>query len=244
MLLLIKDRYTALNSANITIRIYKALFHQDHSAHDFGTFCCHSRNTGASPFSFTISVLGSFTCITQHTWPTALHPIRRTKQLWLSVLLKDTSAVTGQAGIRTHILTTPELESNALYRSATTLIIMMGLNAVRIRKFIQPMDSHVHVIIGNHSIVTHVTIPLTLSGSLLQDITPCFQWTQFLQTIRRGLLLLGKNYINQENVTRVTAKELKNLTFWYAINHKWPISESFKFWITLFESTIVALKLF
>ena len=28
-----------------------------------------------------------------------------------SVLLKDTSAATGQAGIRTHILTTPELES-------------------------------------------------------------------------------------------------------------------------------------
>ena len=43
------------------------------------------------------------------------------KQLWLSVLLKDTSVVTGQAGIRTHILTTPELESNALDRSATTL---------------------------------------------------------------------------------------------------------------------------
>ena len=40
-------------------------------------------------------------------------------QLWLSVLLKDTSAATGQAGIRTHILTTPELESNALDRSAT-----------------------------------------------------------------------------------------------------------------------------
>ena len=35
--------------------------------------------------------------------PTALRPIRRTKQLWLSVL--DTSAATGQAGIRTHILT-------------------------------------------------------------------------------------------------------------------------------------------
>ena len=32
-------------------------------------------------------------------------------QLWLSVLLKDTSAMTGQAGIRTHILSTPELES-------------------------------------------------------------------------------------------------------------------------------------
>ena len=42
----------------------------------------------------------------------------RTKQLLLSVLLKDTSAV---AGIRTHILATPELESNALDRSATTL---------------------------------------------------------------------------------------------------------------------------
>ena len=58
---------------------------------------------------------------TQHTGPTALRPIRRTKQLWLSVLLKDTSAATGQAGIRTNILTTPELESNALDRSATTL---------------------------------------------------------------------------------------------------------------------------
>ena len=41
------------------------------------------------------------------------------KQLWLSVLLKDTSAATSQAGIRTNILTTPELESNALDRSAT-----------------------------------------------------------------------------------------------------------------------------
>ena len=55
---------------------------------------------GQAPFSFTISVLGSFTCVTQHTGPTALRPIRRTKQLWLSVLLKDTSAATGQAGIR------------------------------------------------------------------------------------------------------------------------------------------------
>ena len=75
----------------------------------------------ASPFSFTISVLGSFTCITQHTGPTALRPIRRTKQL--SVLLKDTSAATDLAGIRTHILATPELESNALDRSATTKIL-------------------------------------------------------------------------------------------------------------------------
>ena len=65
----------------------------------FCAFCCYSRNIGASPFSFTISVLGSFMCITQHTGPTALRPILRTKQLWLSVLLKDTSAATGQAGI-------------------------------------------------------------------------------------------------------------------------------------------------
>ena len=83
-----------------------------------GTQGAYYRNTGASPFSFTISVLGSFTCITQHTGPTALRPIRRTNQLWLSVLLKDTSAATGQAGIRTHIMTTPELESNAPDRSA------------------------------------------------------------------------------------------------------------------------------
>ena len=48
-----------------------------------------------------ISVLGSFTCITQHTGPAALRPIQRTKQLRLSVLLKDTSAATGN---RTHIL--------------------------------------------------------------------------------------------------------------------------------------------
>ena len=53
------------------------------------------------PLLLTISVLGYFTCITQHTGPTALRPIRRTKQLWLSVLLKDTSAATGN---RTHIL--------------------------------------------------------------------------------------------------------------------------------------------
>ena len=65
--------------------------------------------------------MGYFTCITQHTGPTALRPIRRTKQLWLSVLLKDTSAATGQAGIPTHILTIPELEPNALDRSGTTL---------------------------------------------------------------------------------------------------------------------------
>ena len=41
----------------------------------------------------------------------------------LNVNLSMTTKVniTGQAGIRTHILTTPELESNALDRSATTI---------------------------------------------------------------------------------------------------------------------------
>ena len=87
-----------------------------------------SRITGASPFFFTISVLGSFTCITQHTAPTTLRPIRRTKQLRFSVLLKDTSATTGQARIRTHILTTPELESNALDRTATTLHMQLYMS--------------------------------------------------------------------------------------------------------------------
>ena len=53
---------------------------------------------GQTP-SLTISVLGSFTCSTQHTGPTALRPIRRTKQL--CVLRKDTSVATWN---RTHIL--------------------------------------------------------------------------------------------------------------------------------------------
>ena len=73
-----------------------------------------SQKHRGKPLLLTISALGSFTCITQHTGPTALRPIRRMKQLWLSVLLKDTSAATGN---RTHILvflTTPELESLAL----------------------------------------------------------------------------------------------------------------------------------
>ena len=40
--------------------------------HPAGCSRRESRNTGSSPFSFTISVLGSFTCITQHTGPTAI----------------------------------------------------------------------------------------------------------------------------------------------------------------------------
>ena len=79
--------------------------------------------TPAQTFSFTISVLGSFTCVThaQHKGPTALRPIRKTKQLWLSVLLKDTSACDRPGrDSNPHSLTTPELESNARDRSATT----------------------------------------------------------------------------------------------------------------------------
>ena len=81
----------------------------------------NNETPGQAPSPFTISVMGSFTCITQYTGPTALRPIQGTKQLWLSVLLKNTSAATGQAGIRTHILTTPVVQSNVLDRSATTL---------------------------------------------------------------------------------------------------------------------------
>ena len=54
------------------------------------------RNRGKPQFSFTVSVLGTLTCITQHTVAAALRPIRKTKQLCLSVLLKDTSSVTGR----------------------------------------------------------------------------------------------------------------------------------------------------
>ena len=47
-----------------------------------GTQGANPETPGQAPFSFTISVLGSFTCITQHTGPTVLRHIRRTKQLW------------------------------------------------------------------------------------------------------------------------------------------------------------------
>ena len=52
---------------------------------------------------------------THGTYSFTSHP----KDEAIMVLLKDTSAATGQAGIRTHILATPEL---ALDRSATTLM--------------------------------------------------------------------------------------------------------------------------
>ena len=46
---------------------------------------------------------------------------QKDKAIMVKCLAQGQSAATGQAGIRTHILTTPELESNALDRSATTL---------------------------------------------------------------------------------------------------------------------------
>ena len=55
-------------------------------------------------------------------------PFEGRSNLWLNVLLKDTSAATGQAGIRTHILTTLELESDA-DRSTTTLRISSAVIA-------------------------------------------------------------------------------------------------------------------
>ena len=73
--------------------LYKGL--QSNTAHTAAT----TRNTGANPFSFSISALGSFTCITQHMGPTTLRPIQRTKQ-WLSVLLKDTSVTAGDEVVR------------------------------------------------------------------------------------------------------------------------------------------------
>ena len=61
---------------------------------------------------------------THGTYGFTSHPNDET----IMVKLKETSAATGQAGIRTHILTTPELEPNALDCSATTLIRFEALH--------------------------------------------------------------------------------------------------------------------
>ena len=62
-----------------------------------------TRHTGVNPYSYTISVLCSFTYITSNNLVHGTYGltsyIRRTKQL--SVLLKDTSAVTSLTWIRT-----------------------------------------------------------------------------------------------------------------------------------------------
>ena len=99
-----------------------------------------------------ISVLGSFTCIAQHTGPTALRPIQRTKQLWLSVLLKDTSAATGQAGIRTDILTTAELESNALDRCNDVIHVKRRFPKCYLSKFVHFINSILWVIVAKHRV--------------------------------------------------------------------------------------------
>ena len=53
------------------------------------TRCCggETRNT-MKPFFADVDGLGSFTGVTKHTGPTALHPIRRTKHSWLSACLR------------------------------------------------------------------------------------------------------------------------------------------------------------
>ena len=65
---------------------------------------------------------------TSGTYSFTSHPKDEAIMVKCFFFLKDTSAVTGQAGIRTHILTTPEIESNALNRSATTLICYCALD--------------------------------------------------------------------------------------------------------------------
>ena len=62
----------------------------------YGAYSSHSQEHRGEPLLFSKCALGSFTCITQHMGPTALHPIRRTKQ-WLSVLLKETSVTAGDS---------------------------------------------------------------------------------------------------------------------------------------------------
>ena len=100
------------NNTDNTEDLYRA------HIHPAGCSRRESRNTGASPFSFTISVLGSFTCITQHKGPTALRPIRRTKAIMVKwSCSRYTSAATGQVrDVDTHILTTPELEVQCTFR--------------------------------------------------------------------------------------------------------------------------------
>ena len=74
-----------------------------------------SQKHRGKPFLLTISVLGSVTCITQHTGPTgiALRPIRRTKQ--------GHKHRHRESYPHSGFLTTPELEAGALNRSAMTL---------------------------------------------------------------------------------------------------------------------------
>ena len=60
--------------------------------------CVHNQwtpmgSTRANPYSFRKVYWVRGTCVTQHTGPMIVRPIRRTKQ-WLSVLLNETSVTT------------------------------------------------------------------------------------------------------------------------------------------------------
>ena len=62
----------------------------------------NSQEDWGVPPSFSDKCTGYITCLTQHTGPSALRPIRRTKQ-WLRVLLMDTSVMNG-TGTHTHLI--------------------------------------------------------------------------------------------------------------------------------------------
>ena len=76
---------------------------------------------GQTPSFNDISVLGCFTCITQHTGPTALRPIRRDEAIMVKCLAQGHKCRCRESNPHSGFLTTPELESGTLDRSATTL---------------------------------------------------------------------------------------------------------------------------
>ena len=80
-----------------------------------------ARNTRANPFSFTISVLGSVTYITQHTGPTALRPIPKGPAIMVKRLAQGHKCRYRESNPHSGFRTTPELESGARDPVATTL---------------------------------------------------------------------------------------------------------------------------
>ncbi len=62
-----------------------------------GLLAIRTRNTGVNPYSFTISVLGSFTCTTNpSTWDLWLYnPSEGQSNCGEQILLKDTSVTPG-----------------------------------------------------------------------------------------------------------------------------------------------------
>ena len=77
-----------------------------------------SQKHRGKPLLLTISVLGSFMCITQHTGPTALRPIRRTKHeaIMVKCLAQGHKCRCRESNPHSGFLTTPELEYGALDR--------------------------------------------------------------------------------------------------------------------------------